>query len=329
MNSLNTLAVAIFGDRNYGVTKIKNTEFESVYACECKSMLRKDKNYLFIIGTKDIISIGANVRMEDINNISCIQFRTFQEPILQKVLSNKIELENILSSVPIKRYNISKDENGNKVSEYLFEYNGKPYNVHIFHTTDSDFEYVPDGNLYSAIITWNTMVINSVDIVSKQAPSLQTREQLADPYQFHKQPRTGIRPRQNQPTRSSMKPPSQLENLQQPPTPPQQSYRPQLPQQTYRTQPQPPQQTYRPPPPQSYRTQPQQQSYRPPSSQQQSYRPPSVPQINKTHIPQQQTYRPPVPPQQTYRPPSMTQQTRQSPRYSQYQQNIFAQPPSN
>lgn len=327
MNSLNTLAVAIFGDRNYGVTKIKNTEFESVYACECKSMLRKDKNYLFIIGTKDIISIGANVRMEDINNISCIQFRTFQEPILQKVLSNKIELENILSSVPIKRYNISKDENGNKVSEYLFEYNGKPYNVHIFHTTESDFEYVPDGNLYSAIITWNTMVINSVDIVSKQAPSLQTREQLADPYQFHKQPRTGIRPRQNQPTRSSMKPPSQLENLQQPP--PQQSYRPQPPQQSYR--PQPPssqQQSYRPPPPQ--------QSYRPqPPPQQQSYRPPSVPQINKTHIPQQQlnrqqqTYRPPVPPQQTYRPPSIPQLPPRQPRYSQYQQNIFAQPPSN
>ena len=330
MNSLNTLAVAIFGDRNYGVTKIKNTEFESVYACECKSMLRKDKNYLFIIGTKDIISIGANVRMEDISNISCIQFRTFQEPILQKVLSNKIELETVLSSVPIKRYNISKDEIGNKVSEYLFEYNGKPYNVHIFHTTDSDFEYVPDGNLYSAIITWNTMVINSVDIVSRQAPPLQTQEQLSDPYQFHKQPRTGIRPRQNQPNRSSMRPPSQLENLQsysQQPPPQQQSYSQQPPPQQQSYRPPPPQQTYRPPPPQqTYRqpVPPQQQTYRPPPTPQQTYRPPSTPQINKTHISPQQTYRPPVPLQQTYRPPSTP---KQSPRYSQYQQNIFAQPP--
>lgn len=306
MNSLNQLVVAMFGDRNYGVTKIKNTEFESVYACECKSMLRKDKNYLFIIGTKDIISIGANVRMEDITNISCVQFRTFQEPILQKVLSNKIELETILSSVPIKRYNVSKDENSNKVSEYLFEYNGKPYNAHLFHTTDSDFEYVPDGNLYSAIITWNTMIINSVDIVSKQAPPLQTQEQLADPYQFHKQPRTGIRPRQNQPPLQTQiprpppssiqpKPPSQLENLQL---------------NKIRAH----------PPPTS------QQIYR-----QQTYRPPSTPQYNRPPVPQQ-TYRPPVPQQQTYRPPSVPPQNyrppKQSPRYSQYQQNVYTPSPN-
>lgn len=218
MTSLNQLVITIFGDRNYGVTKIKDTEFESVYACECKTMLRKDKNYLFVIGTKDIISIGSNVRIEDVNT-TCIQFRTFQEPILQKVLSNKIDLENILSSIPIKRYNISKDENGNKISEYLFEHNGKPYNAHLFHTTDSDFEYVPDGNLYSAIITWNTMIIPSVDVVSKQAPQtqLQTRRELSDPYQFHKQPRTEIRHSrlQNQPRQST----------------PQQQFRPQPPQQ--------------------------------------------------------------------------------------------------
>jgi len=272
MNSLNQLVVAMFGDRNYGVTKIKDTEFESVYVCECKSMLRKDKNYLFVIGTKDIISIGANVRIEDIRNISCVQFRTFQEPILQKVLSNKIELETILSSVPIKRYNISKDENNNKVSEYLFEYNGKPYNAHLFHTTDSDFEYVPDGNLYSAIITWNTMIINSVDVVSKQAPPLQTQQQLStDPYQYHKQPRTGIRPSQNQVSSKSSLPL---------PTPP------------------PSQQLHRP----------SQILPRPPSSQ---YKP------QLSHI------------QQSYRPPSIPPKiSRQTPRYSQYQQNVYQQPPN-
>lgn len=232
MTSLNQLVITIFGDRNYGVTKIKDTEFESVYACECKTMLRKDKNYLFVIGTKDIISIGSNVRIEDVNT-TCIQFRTFQEPILQKVLSNKIDLENILSSIPIKRYNISKDENGNKISEYLFEHNGKPYNAHLFHTTDSDFEYVPDGNLYSAIITWNTMIIPSVDVVSKQAPQtqLQTRQELSDPYQFHKQPRTEIRQTrlQNQP---------RLQPRQSPP--PQQQFRPQPPQQRSSLQSRPP-----------------------------------------------------------------------------------------
>lgn len=197
MNSLNQLISHIFGERNYGVTKIKDTEFESVYACECKTMLRKDKNYLFLIGTKDIISIGSNVRVEDIN-VTCIQFRTFQEPILQTVLSNKIDIESSISNIPIKRYNLSTDENGTKISEYLFDWNGKPFNVHLFHTTDSDFEYVPDGNLYSAIITWNTMIINSVNIVSKQAPPLHPQTQQSsvrnqDAYAFHKKPRPQIR----------------------------------------------------------------------------------------------------------------------------------------
>lgn len=176
MNSLLPIVKLIFGDNNFGVTKIKNTTYESVYACESVSMLRKDKFYMFVIGEIDIISIGSNVRIEDINNISCIQFRTFTEPILQKVIKQKVEFEPIANDISIKRYNISKDDKG-KVSEYMFEYNNKPYNVNIFHTTDSEFEYVNEGTLYSSLITWNTMIINSITVASKpttyqeQAPS--------------------------------------------------------------------------------------------------------------------------------------------------------------
>lgn len=166
MNSLLPIVKLIFGDNNFGVTKIKNTTYESVYACESVSMLRKDKFYMFVIGEIDIISIGSNVRIEDIGNISCIQFRTFAEPILQKVMKQKVEFEPVANDIPIKRYNISKDENG-KVSEYMFEFNNKPYNVNIFHTTDSEFEYVNEGTLYSALITWNTMIINSITVASK------------------------------------------------------------------------------------------------------------------------------------------------------------------
>lgn len=176
MNSLLPIVKLIFGDNNFGVTKIKNTTYESVYACESVSMLRKDKFYMFVIGEIDIISIGSNVRIEDISNISCIQFRTFTEPILQKVIKQKVEFEPIANDISIKRYNISKDDKG-KVSEYMFEYNNKPYNVNIFHTTDSEFEYVNEGTLYSSLITWNTMIINSITVTSKpttyqeQAPS--------------------------------------------------------------------------------------------------------------------------------------------------------------
>lgn len=198
--SLNSLVYLIFGKENYGLTKIKNTEYESVYACECKNMLRKDKNYMFVIGNKDIISIGSNVRMEDIANITCIQFRTFTEPILQKVLSNKINIRPELNNIVIKRYNISRDNNG-KISEYLFEYEKRPYNVHLFHTTDSDFEYVVDGTLYSAVITWNTMIMSSVDIVSKQLPP---KEKFSQPQTVYPQPQQyqPIYPQQPVPPRS-------------------------------------------------------------------------------------------------------------------------------
>lgn len=192
-NSLLPIVKLIFGDNNFGVTKIKNTVHESVYACESVSMLRKDKFYMFVIGAIDIISIGSNVRIEDIGNISCLQFRTFAEPILQKVIKQKIEFEPISNDVPIKRYNISND--GGKVSEYMFEYNKKPYNVNIFHTTDSDFEYVNDGTLYSSLITWNTMIINSIDVTSK--PTLQQPRQASQQSQMHQQPRQALQQSQS------------------------------------------------------------------------------------------------------------------------------------
>jgi hypothetical protein len=210
----------IFGKENYGVTKIKNTEFESVYACECKNMLRKDKNYMFVIGNKDIISIGSNVRMEDITNITCIQFRTFTEPILQKVLSNKIDINSELNNISIKRYNITKDNTG-KISEYLFEYEKRPYNVHLFHTTDSDFEYVVDGTLYSAVITWNTMIMSSVDIVSKQLPPKE-KFNVQQSQQYPQQPQQYPQQPQQYPQQSQQYPqqPQQLQSR--PPRPQQQ-----------------------------------------------------------------------------------------------------------
>ena len=158
------LVKLLFQDNNPGVTKIKNTQYDSVYVCECKSMLRKERHYMFVIGSVDVIPIGSNVQIEDINNISCIQFRTFQEPIVQQVLLNYIDFDARAGQIQIKRYNISKDGNGKKISEYMFEYESKPYNVHIFHQTDSDYEFVPDGNLLSALITWDTMIMSSINV---------------------------------------------------------------------------------------------------------------------------------------------------------------------
>lgn len=158
----------LFSNNNPGVTKIKNTQYDAVYACEFKTLLNKEKHYMFVMGGLDVIPLGSNVQIEDIDNIKCIQFRTFDEPIVQHVLTTKLEFNPLCNSVGIKRYNISTDSNNKKISEYMFEYDRRTYNAHIFHTTDSDYEYVPDGNLLSALITWNTMIIPSIDIVGRE-----------------------------------------------------------------------------------------------------------------------------------------------------------------
>lgn len=250
----------LFNDNNPGVTKLKNTQFDSVYVCECKSMLRKEKHYMFVIGSVDVIPIGSNVQIEDINNINCIQLRTFQEPILQQVLVNYIDFNPQAGNIPIKRYSISKDANGKKISEYMFDYQSKPYNVHIFHATDSDYEFVPDGNLLSALITWDTMLIPSINVGSPPPPPPQT--DITNDMEFEHRSRAQVRPR-NQYLREQAPVP-------QPP-------RPQPP----RPRPQPPRP--RPPPPRP----------RPPPSLQQQQRP-SRPALQRNQQPRQPVVIPPA-----------------------------------
>jgi hypothetical protein len=243
----------LFDNNNPGVTKLKNTQFDSVYVCECKSMLQKEKHYMFVIGSVDVIPIGSNVQIEDINNINCIQFRTFQEPILQQVLVNRIDFSPQAGNVFIKRYNISKDTNGKKISEYMFNFESKPYNVHIFHTTDSDYEFVPDGNLLSALITWDTMLIPSINVGSPPPPPPQTH--ITDDMEFEHRARPQVRPRNQYSHESPLQ--------QHPPPPqPQQQINPRPPQQ--QINPRPPQQ--RPPrPPVTRNQQPRQPLVVPPS----------------------------------------------------------------
>ena len=223
--SLQPIIKLLFNDNNPGVTKLKNTVYDSVYVCECKTMLQKERHYMFVIGAVDKIPIGSNVQIEDINNISCIQFRTFQEPIVQQVLANYIEFDSNANQVVIKRYNISKDANNKKTSEYMFEYEHKPYNVHIFHGTDSDYEYVPEGNLLSALITWDTMIMSSINVGAppQSSPQPQSGRPIESnrSLEYERRPRAQVRnglpPRQPSPLQQPLPPPRQPSPLQQQP----------------------------------------------------------------------------------------------------------------
>ncbi len=180
-NPFSKLIEHIFpGENMPGLTKIKNDDYSAVYVSEARSMLKKERHYVFAIGGSNMISVGSHVRLSDIHELKCLQFRTFEEPVEQHVLTSYIEFNPQCQQIFIKRYTISEDANKKKISEYMFEYDHQFYNVHLFHSTESDFEFMPDGNLLSALLTWDTLIIPSVDIV-KGEQSLHTPPPMTPP----------------------------------------------------------------------------------------------------------------------------------------------------
>lgn len=171
-NSMTKLIGRIFTpDTIPALTKLNQDDMSAMYACEARSLLQKERRYMFAFGEPNMISVGSHVRLSDINGLTCLQFRTFDEPIEQHVLPGLVEFDPDCLTVAIKRYAISKDvDNKTKISEYMFEHDGQPMNVHLFHSSDSDFEFMPDGNLLSALLTWDTLLVPSVDVFRQPKP---------------------------------------------------------------------------------------------------------------------------------------------------------------
>jgi len=133
-------------------TKINNT----VYATLVKTLLGKDKRYVFVVVNNDMESVGTVKSLKSLNWDS-IQLRNVSGVVSGVTTSADISLFNTPRSIQIKRYNIVKDE-GQLMSEYYCDSYSNPYKIVLIHTTDSEFEYISDGTLISALTTWNTLI---------------------------------------------------------------------------------------------------------------------------------------------------------------------------
>lgn len=147
----------LFKHYNWSLLKLKS----NIYVCQCNNKLR-EKYYIFLICSDDYdISIGSIVFAHSMNNIKCIQFRSFKEPLTNtNIPKHSIPFDNsFVKKYTITKNNTQKDKSKNqKISEYRMVVNEFKYIVQLFHTTDSDYEYNNNGILLSAIITWNTMI---------------------------------------------------------------------------------------------------------------------------------------------------------------------------
>lgn len=136
---------------------------EEMYAVRVHSQLQNVYRFIFI--TCDCT--GANttgiVTIQEIIPITkSIQFIEFDaEPEFGSRLPT-IDYVTLVAKldpirkISIKRFNIvNKPDSG---STKISEYESPEGTVLLFHKTESDFEYVPNGNLLAAVITFNTLI---------------------------------------------------------------------------------------------------------------------------------------------------------------------------
>jgi len=132
------------------LTKTKNVDKHSVYMVKTYCLLSNECRYIIALVTEDNIPIGTNKKLSDLNWVS-LQTRTLEDKHNIHSHSYNPKMEGPLVS-PIVRNNIGKD-----MSTYSCE--TFPIEVHLLHKKkDVQSEYQPNGNLISAIETFQTII---------------------------------------------------------------------------------------------------------------------------------------------------------------------------
>lgn len=147
-----------------GITmcKVRDSTDASVYACEIATLLR-EKRYLVALVVYDTKPLGTQVSFDNLlPYMFAIQFRSITNGGSFPGVTISKTLEEILhpcvQRILIKRVRIEKD---NDVKNSIYDSvtpNGTKFKVTLFHTGDSDFEYVSEGSLNAAIATFNTLI---------------------------------------------------------------------------------------------------------------------------------------------------------------------------
>ena len=141
-------------DCHFLMTKIQDG---GMYCARVKSMLGKDNRYIFAIVNGDNAKpVGTKITFKDLK-WSSLQFRTISGYI-DNVDSIPNVTFNLRRDIPVSKYKTYRDDNNVLCSDYLCDFFTNPFRVTLVHTTDSEFEYFPNGNLLSSLNTWNTII---------------------------------------------------------------------------------------------------------------------------------------------------------------------------
>jgi hypothetical protein len=133
------------------MTKIKNVDSLSMYVCQLPCLLMNEKRYLIAIVHKDDHEFGYTQSLNTFRWIS-FQVRSLQEESYQ--------------NIPIHQYKIKRDDRfmigltiknrNQEISVYDSELG--VFTVSLLHCKNQEYEYPNEGNLVSALETYQTVL---------------------------------------------------------------------------------------------------------------------------------------------------------------------------
>jgi len=137
---------------NPTMIKVKDADDRfSMYACQLPCLLMNEKRYLIVLGHKDYNTVGDGQELKDFRWIS-FQARSLQEEAYK--------------NLPIHNYKIKREDKymiplkiksrSNEISIYDTEL--PPLTVSLLHCKNQEYEYPNEGNLVSALETFQTVL---------------------------------------------------------------------------------------------------------------------------------------------------------------------------
>lgn len=133
------------------MTKTKNVDSLSMYVCQLPCLLMNEKRYLIAIVHKDDYDLGYTQPLSAFRWIS-FQVRSLQEESYQ--------------NIPIHQYKIKRDDRfmigltiknrSQEISVYDSELG--VFTVSLLHCKNQEYEYPNEGNLVSALETYQTVL---------------------------------------------------------------------------------------------------------------------------------------------------------------------------
>lgn len=132
------------------LTKIKNVNNHSIYMVKTYCLLSNYCRYIIALVPEDNNNVGIKIKLNSLNWVS-IQTRTLEDRHDIDSHSYNPKMDGPLAT-PIKRTDITND-----MSTYSCDF--FPIKVHLLHKKkDLQSEYQPNGNLISAIETFQTII---------------------------------------------------------------------------------------------------------------------------------------------------------------------------